>query len=75
MSADICVIGAETLPEFIRRHGGVANTVNIAQRFGWYVTDAKKLLEAAAARGEIEKVPAHAYGLGGGRVCSWRLPA
>jgi hypothetical protein len=73
--SDIVQIGTETVAEFITRHGGVANTSNIAQRFGWYVSDAKATLEAMAARGELVKVPAHAWGLGGGRVCSWRLPA
>jgi len=69
----VTIIGLETLAEFITRHGGVANTSNIAQRFGWDMRTAKRTLEAAAKRGEVEKVPAHEWYLG--KVCSWRIPA
>lgn len=75
MSATITLtvvsIGAETVAEFILRHGGVANTANIAARFGWDMRTARRNLENAARRGELEKMPAHEWPLG--RVCSWRL--
>lgn len=71
--ADLRVIGAETLAQFIARHGGVANTVNVASRFGWNVREAKRRLEAAAKDGIVQKIAAHDYGTAGGRVCSWKL--
>lgn len=70
---DVVTIGQETVTQFIARHGGVANTSNIAQRFGWSVPEAKRRLDAMAVSGLVEKVPAHAWSLG--QVCSWRLPA
>lgn len=69
---EVVTIGQETVAQFITRHGGVANTSNIAQRFGWSVAEAKRRMEALAASGQIEKIPAHEWGLG--KVCSWRVP-
>lgn len=68
---EVVTIGQETVAQFIARHGGVANTSNIAQRFGWPVAEAKRRMEALAASGQIEKVPAHEWDYG--KVCSWRL--
>lgn len=70
---------AETIPEFITRHGGVASTANIAGRFGWYLRDAKRKLDALARDGEIEKIGPHSTKKTGdgtpyAGICSWRLP-
>lgn len=69
---EIVTIGQETVAQFITRHGGVANTSNIAQRFGWSMREAKRRMEVLAASGQVEKVPAHTWSFG--KVCSWSNP-
>lgn len=71
--AETFAIGRETVAEFIQRHGGVANTSNIAGRFGWSMREAKRRLEALASTGQVEKAPAHVWDHG--KVCSWRVAA
>lgn len=62
----------ETVPEFIRRHGYVANTVNVAHRFGWPVNYARMKLNELVDAGELV-----AIGLGGAegsvQVLSWAI--
>lgn len=69
---------AETIPEFITRHGGVASTANIAGRFGWDIRDAKRKLDALARDGEVEKLGPHSTrktraGAPYAGICSWRV--
>lgn len=67
----------ESVAEFIRRHGGVASTANIAGRFGWDIREAKRRLDALARDGVVEKLgPAStkktAEGTPYAGICSWR---
>jgi hypothetical protein len=56
VSASVTCIGVhESVPDFIRRHGGVSNTCNIAARFGWDMRDARRKLSALERAGEIER--------------------
>jgi hypothetical protein len=77
VSAQIISIGGESLLEFIKREGGVTNTGNVANRFGWTMAEARKQLRALVAAGELlPPVMKHhpCAGVGGG-ILEWRSAA
>jgi Mn-dependent DtxR family transcriptional regulator len=72
------VIGQETIVEFIRRIGGEALTSDVAQRFGWYIDDARKELQALQRQGLLTSAYENVVlGLNGaaapGRQLCWKV--
>lgn len=62
-----------TIIDFVKSEGGVASTRQVAQRFGWCMTQARAELRILDERGELTcDLRRNA---GGGAMYDWRIAA
>lgn len=73
--SEIVSIGSESLIDFIRRIGGVVNTDNVGNRFGWDLDRARRELRVLERQGLLAAPSRHVHPTPGcgGVILEWRL--